>query len=147
MEEVSKTRWSGREFDFDTRNVFGFDAPEKYTCSINAYDAERNRLSVSVNGSNGCLLIFTGMRYFEGPFYWKGANFCTGSAEATTRLVHLLASPEFLDEDALNAIRPFSSDFTPRLFVVETVNFSVKIIASTAFQYYKSVSIWGTAQT
>ncbi len=143
METPKYIRWSGRTFDYDAPNVFGFDTPEKLSCSINAYDAERNRLSVSVKGRDGCVLVFNGMLYFEGPMHWKGANFCTGSAEETTHLIVKLKSPKRLDEDALSTIRPFSSTISAKLFIVDTVNFSVKILASAVSQYYKSGFIWG----
>ncbi|MBZ0295543.1 MAG: hypothetical protein K8L99_23495 [Anaerolineae bacterium] len=131
-----------KEFDLalmeaPASNVFGIAQPESCSCQIWHYGVGHSVLSIYVRYSatagishKGFYLVFDSVRYFEGPFTWPGANFCTTPLDEYLRLLHLLQLSEKVDPGSLPETYALSPPVQGRLFTVDAINLQVKIIAS-----------------
>jgi hypothetical protein len=89
-----------------------------------------NRAYQFVTDPDAFFLLFLGVEYFEGPFHWKGVNFRLGSDDECQQLLHRTAlSPKLIIEHL--KLGRFS------LFVLESDNFTVKIVA----EFVKRIAI------
>lgn len=129
--------FSGHELKAPMRNVFQIDHPETYTCRMWRYNPGKGELAFFVTRDTmsqithrDFYLVFDDVRYFAGPTFWKGADFCTASLKDYSRLMLRLKSKDKLSTTELNEAPPLASKVAGRLFLLDTPNVQVRIVSN-----------------
>jgi hypothetical protein len=113
-------------------NVFELHHTDKYNCEVVEFTASLKKLTLMLIGGIGhnYKVLFRGVRYFQGPMFWKGADFYTSSMEELTELIYRIKYPEKIDAEAKGYMETFSTNIPIRLFIVDTMKLQIKIVAS-----------------
>jgi hypothetical protein len=121
----------------NSTNIFNIPESENYSCRVMQYVASHSKLVIMLHHRlktgmpfNGVYLIFTFVLYFEGPFWWEGANFCSASREELVRLQMQIHARQKINEQQIHSIIASSNSTAECLFLVQTANLTVKILSS-----------------
>ena len=71
-------------------NIFNLTAPQEYSCKVLTFTETHPILSLrllpSVATQPSLQVTFLGLYYFDGPLFWKGANFERGNLQESIDL-------------------------------------------------------------
>jgi hypothetical protein len=122
-------------FDAPANNVLQIEQPEIYSCRVFRYQVGHSVLIISLKTKevpepfDNFYLVFESVKYFSGPMWWRGANFCTGTLDEYGQLLHKIQTPTPLSEQDLPETYNLDKSTGGRLLIVETPNLQVKLIA------------------
>jgi hypothetical protein len=116
-------------------NLFELETPDSYQCRVFRYELGHSWMTISAHDKNAKewkpLYIHLGaVRYFEGPMWWEGANFCVAPIAEYLDVCGKVEGIEVVNQrnESISIIDDLV--FSERLFTFKTNSIVVKIIAS-----------------
>jgi hypothetical protein len=113
------------QIQHNSENVFGIENPDEISCSIRFYTPSHSQLCIRLFGNSSTsttestsYVTFAGVRYFQCPSTWKGANFKTAPLEECFNLISDISAEEGR-ESLLQSYR---------LYTVETKTLQIRIL-------------------
>jgi hypothetical protein len=117
-------------------NIFQISDAQAYQCKMKGYFAGHSQMYIEaslvpVETRKPLFLAFEAVLYFEGPVRWRGANFRYGTPDETAAIVALLSKAGVISSD---------TDYQDyllrkhRLFLVDSIDVKVKILAGDAYR-------------
>ena len=112
-------------------NIFGISNPNKSECRILRYHAGHSKLLLKIgqeeHNENPVYVIFTLVKYFEGPLLWTGGDFWIGKPDETVEILSKIKLAGIEDQKIQHV---YLEEY--KLFVGKISNSGmVKILAST----------------
>jgi hypothetical protein len=124
------------DIEVSTQNAFGFEKPETYSCRVWKYIVSHSALTIEVKSKHTVekypkhfYIIFEPTDYFQGPVWWKGADFRTASQGECFSLLYAMHTGRTMEEDGLPDPAKLSGEAGRRLFIAEYGKIEVKILA------------------
>jgi hypothetical protein len=116
--------------------MFDIKAPQLYRCQVYRYFSGLSRLYLSVFKPQQTIpafyVLFSDVAYFEGPMGWDGVHF---QIAPTSACIELLLETGIIGEAVLQFPDAYAAiTDTARLYMLQTVQTRVRIIASSVTQ-------------
>ena len=130
----------------DGQNIFGFANPEALFCSVRTYHESFSSLSIRVHQDTFepplYWLGFTGVAYFSGMMFWKGADFRIGTQNELTSFLQELGYSLLQIRKTMiplkhklyivDAIRPQAEEQTPFQVRIYAYDYGIEQVAPEA---------------